>query len=245
MKKRIVTLLTTALLLSFAFPSTVSAAGFVQDTAGVRFQNDDGSFAANTWVQAGTGIYHLDAAGFVQTGWIQVGELWYYLDETGVCTNPEGSPVGPNGEASANPAAPSQTAPPPAPEAPAASQPAPAPDAAIAAVFEAAGWTLYAPTDATLLQNGIAAGLIGFDGARYWASPVFTAALAGQTAPAPQQEQQPPAAQDKPQEKTVYITATGNKYHRASCRYLEKSKISIDLSDALAAGYDACKVCKP
>ena len=86
MKKRIVTLLTTALLLSFAFSSTVSAAGFVQDTAGVKFQNDDGSFAANTWVQAGTGIYHLDAAGFVQTGWIQVGELWYYLDETGVCT---------------------------------------------------------------------------------------------------------------------------------------------------------------
>lgn len=54
MKKRIVTLLTTALLLSFAFSSTVSAAGFVQDTAGVKFQNDDGSFAANTWVQAGT-----------------------------------------------------------------------------------------------------------------------------------------------------------------------------------------------
>ena len=50
---------------------------------------------------------------------------------------------------------------------------------------------------------------------------------------------------DKPQEKTVYITATGNKYHRASCRYLEKSKISIDLSDALAAGYGACKVCRP
>ncbi len=99
MKKRIVTLLTTALLLSFAFSSTVSAAGFVQDTSGVKFQNDDGSFAANTWVQAGTGIYHLDAAGFVQTGWIQVGDLWYYLDETGVCTNPEGSPVGPNAEA--------------------------------------------------------------------------------------------------------------------------------------------------
>ena len=217
MKKRIVTLLTTALLLSFAFSSTVSAAGFVQDTAGVKFQNDDGSFAANTWVQAGTGIYHLDAAGFVQTGWIQVGELWYYLDETGVCTNPEGSTVGPNAEA-ANPApaAPSQTA--PAQTAPAPAQTAPAPDAAIAAVFEAAGWTLYAPADATLLQNGIAAGLIGFDGARYWASPVFTAALAGQTVPAPQQQETPQVTADKPQEKTVYITATG---------------------------YGACKVCRP
>ena len=211
MKKRIVTLLTTALLLSFAFSSTVSAAGFVQDTSGVKFQNDDGSFAANTWVQAGTGIYHLDAAGFVQTGWIQVGDLWYYLDETGVCTNPEGSPVGPNAEAATPaPAAPSQTAPPQA--APAPAQTAPAPDAAIA---------------------------------RYWASPVFTAALAGQTVPAPQQQEVPQVTADKPQEKTVYITATGNKYHRASCRYLEKSKISIDLSDALAAGYGACKVCRP
>ena len=97
----------------------------------------------------------------------------------------------------------------------------------------------------TLLQNGIAAGLIGFDGARYWASPVFTAALAGQTVPAPQQQEATQVTADKPQEKTVYITATGNKYHRASCRYLEKSKISIDLSDALAAGYGACKVCRP
>ena len=62
---------------------------------------------------------------------------------------------------------------------------------------------------------------------------------------APQQQEAPQVTADKPQEKTVYITATGNKYHRASCRYLEKSKISIDLSDALAAGYCACKVCRP
>lgn len=44
---------------------------------------------------------------------------------------------------------------------------------------------------------------------------------------------------------TVYITNTGEKYHISGCRYLHKSKISIELSDALAQGYTACKVCRP
>lgn len=44
---------------------------------------------------------------------------------------------------------------------------------------------------------------------------------------------------------TVYITDTGLKYHRGSCRYLKKSKIKISRSDAIARGYKACKVCKP
>ena len=44
---------------------------------------------------------------------------------------------------------------------------------------------------------------------------------------------------------TVYITNTGEKYHSSGCRYLHKSKISIELSDALEQGYTACKVCGP
>jgi len=44
---------------------------------------------------------------------------------------------------------------------------------------------------------------------------------------------------------TVYITKTGAKYHSEGCRYLSKSKISIDLADAIAKGYGACSVCKP
>lgn len=44
---------------------------------------------------------------------------------------------------------------------------------------------------------------------------------------------------------TVYITKTGEKYHRSTCRYLYKSSISISLSDALQKNYTACKVCKP
>lgn len=44
---------------------------------------------------------------------------------------------------------------------------------------------------------------------------------------------------------TVYVTNTGEKYHTGSCRYLRKSKISIELKEALNQGYDACKVCGP
>ncbi|KMT22450.1 hypothetical protein [Clostridium cylindrosporum] len=43
----------------------------------------------------------------------------------------------------------------------------------------------------------------------------------------------------------VYITNTGHKYHRDSCRYLSHSKISIDKSKAIKSGYTACKVCRP
>lgn len=44
---------------------------------------------------------------------------------------------------------------------------------------------------------------------------------------------------------TVYITDTGEKYHRGSCRYLKKSKYSISRSKAKSRGYAPCSVCKP
>ena len=43
---------------------------------------------------------------------------------------------------------------------------------------------------------------------------------------------------------TVYITRTGEKYHRSSCSYLRYSKISISLTDAKRQ-YSPCSVCKP
>ena len=49
----------------------------------------------------------------------------------------------------------------------------------------------------------------------------------------------------KPVASIVYVTNSGKKYHRSTCRYLRKSKSSIDLSRAKAGGYTACKVCKP
>lgn len=44
---------------------------------------------------------------------------------------------------------------------------------------------------------------------------------------------------------TVYITDTGTKYHRESCRYLDESKHAIGLRSAQRNGYEPCKVCKP
>lgn len=44
---------------------------------------------------------------------------------------------------------------------------------------------------------------------------------------------------------TVYITATGSKYHRWGCQYLRSSCYSISLTDAIASGYTACSVCSP
>jgi hypothetical protein len=50
---------------------------------------------------------------------------------------------------------------------------------------------------------------------------------------------------DKPQSVTVYITRTGKKYHRAGCRYLSRSQISISLDEAKSEGYTACSICCP
>lgn len=51
-------------------------------------------------------------------------------------------------------------------------------------------------------------------------------------------------AQEDPGEKTVYITETGSKYHRGTCRHLD-SKIQIKLSDAKARGFTPCGTCDP
>lgn len=47
------------------------------------------------------------------------------------------------------------------------------------------------------------------------------------------------------QRTTVYITKTGSKYHKSSCSYLKKSKISISLKSAKSQGYTACSRCNP
>ncbi len=44
---------------------------------------------------------------------------------------------------------------------------------------------------------------------------------------------------------TVYVTKTGEKYHRNSCSYLSHSKRAVELSEAKEAGYTPCSRCKP
>lgn len=51
--------------------------------------------------------------------------------------------------------------------------------------------------------------------------------------------------QRKKVEQTVYITRTGERYHRGGCRYLRQSRIPIKKSEAIANGYTPCKVCRP
>jgi endonuclease YncB( thermonuclease family) len=46
-------------------------------------------------------------------------------------------------------------------------------------------------------------------------------------------------------ENVVYVTRTGKKYHRSSCRYAAKATRSMPISEAEALGYGACGVCKP
>jgi len=43
----------------------------------------------------------------------------------------------------------------------------------------------------------------------------------------------------------VFITNTGNKFHKAGCRYLKRSSSAVSREDAIKRGYKACKVCKP
>lgn len=51
--------------------------------------------------------------------------------------------------------------------------------------------------------------------------------------------------QRDPQAQTVYITRTGERYHRGSCRHLHSSKIPVTLRDAKRRGYTPCRVCRP
>ena len=50
--------------------------------------------------------------------------------------------------------------------------------------------------------------------------------------------------QPDPAKITVYVTRTGEKYHRDGCRYLSRSKIPMSLKEA-AKRFGPCSVCKP
>jgi hypothetical protein len=56
----------------------------------------------------------------------------------------------------------------------------------------------------------------------------------------------PPRPIATPAKDIVYITKSGTKFHRSTCRTIKKSKkIEISRQDAVKKGYAACKVCKP
>ncbi len=59
----------------------------------------------------------------------------------------------------------------------------------------------------------------------------------------PQPKVEPPSKPAEETEETVYVTRTGEKYHRAGCHHL-KSSIPMTLSEA-AKRYSPCSVCRP
>lgn len=84
---------------------------------------------------------------------------------------------------------------------------------------------------------------IGWDGAT--GSVVIGEGLPAVSAPPAASPSPQPSKAAEPVGKTVYVTATGEKYHNSGCRYLKNSQRSVTLSDAQAQGYTACSVCKP
>ena len=44
---------------------------------------------------------------------------------------------------------------------------------------------------------------------------------------------------------TVYITHTGEKYHKQHCQHLRSSKVPLPLEKASSRGYDQCSICEP
>ncbi|MEO5788826.1 hypothetical protein [Gelidibacter sp.] len=44
---------------------------------------------------------------------------------------------------------------------------------------------------------------------------------------------------------SVYVTTTGEKYHKSTCHYLKNSKNEIAFDKVLELRYTACSVCKP
>ncbi|MCQ2559569.1 MAG: hypothetical protein MJ157_02485 [Clostridia bacterium] len=70
--------------------------------------------------------------------------------------------------------------------------------------------------------------------------PETTGTTAGQVS-APEPEVQTSQSSD-----LVYITASGHKYHRETCRTLTKSNpTGVSREEAIASGREACKVCNP
>lgn len=47
------------------------------------------------------------------------------------------------------------------------------------------------------------------------------------------------------EQRTVYITPSGKKFHLDGCDYLSEKKMAISLKDALNAKYEACAYCQP
>ena len=76
-------------------------------------------------------------------------------------------------------------------------------------------------------------------------APVAAPAPVVKPAPAPAPKPAPKPVAKAPISRTVYITRTGEKYHRLGCQYLRRSCIKSNLAEARSMGLTACSVCNP
>jgi micrococcal nuclease len=53
-----------------------------------------------------------------------------------------------------------------------------------------------------------------------------------------------PAAEER-EDPAVYVTNSGKRYHRETCRSLRLSRIALPLTDAVRSGYEPCSLCDP
>ncbi len=47
------------------------------------------------------------------------------------------------------------------------------------------------------------------------------------------------------EERTVYVTPSGKKYHLDGCKFLSEKRMAISAKDAENARYEACAYCQP
>lgn len=77
---------------------------------------------------------------------------------------------------------------------------------------------------------------------RRFISACFIVAALLAVAPSPATPHEPERVSET-KDCTVYITRTGSKYHRSGCSSLRYSRVAVTRSQAIAAGYTACKRC--
>ena len=77
------------------------------------------------------------------------------------------------------------------------------------------------------------------------AGTLFSAALTFAQIPALLSSQNTPTIRAAAnQSQIVYVTRTGKRYHRASCRYAQNG-IATTIAEAIAHGFTPCHICRP
>ena len=74
--------LSAAMVLGSAMPA-LAATGWNQDTTGWWWENSDGSYVVNNWVQDAGKWYFMDGNGYMSRGWIWDNGTWYFADASG------------------------------------------------------------------------------------------------------------------------------------------------------------------